>query len=143
MEKNNIKFDIDRKNDYSHIDSDIKIEYGKDENKDIYYSNISRTIIMITEDRLKLNAIEYENSIAAKKKIVTSFSFFISILLTLATSDFHDFLGIDASVISALFISFLILSVICLAYNIFLYIYHRVRNDYISDKDDFVLKCRS
>lgn len=106
MEKNNIKFDIDRKNDYSHIDSDIKIEYGKDENKDIYYSNISRTIIMITEDRLKLNAIEYENSIAAKKKIVTSFSFFISILLTLATSDFHDFLGIDASVISALFISF-------------------------------------
>ena len=47
MEKNNIKFDIDRENDYSHIDSDIKIEYGKDENKDIYYSNISRTIITI------------------------------------------------------------------------------------------------
>lgn len=119
MKKNNINFDIDRENDYSHINSDIKIEYGKDENKDIYYSNISRTIIMITEDRLKLNAIEYENSIAAKKKIVTSFSFCISILLTLVTSDFHDFLGIDASVISALFIFFLISSVVCLSYNVF------------------------
>ena len=61
---------------------------------------------MITEDRLKLNAIEYENSIAAKKKIVTSFSFCISILLTLVTSDFHDFLGIDASVFLRYLFSF-------------------------------------
>ena len=143
MEKNNISFDIEHSQYYSQDDKKIQIEYGKDQRKDIYYSNINRTIIMITEDKLKLNAIDYEKSISAKMKIVTSFTFLASTLLSLATSDFHEFLGINGNVISAIYIFFSIASFLYLIWNIFIYLYHKcVKKNYLSDENDFVLKCR-
>ncbi|WP_437793500.1 hypothetical protein [Mitsuokella multacida] len=125
MEKNNISFDIEHSQYYSQDDKKIQIEYGKDQGKDIYYSNINRTIIMITEDKLKLNAIDYEKSISAKMKIVTSFTFLASTLLSLTTSDFHEFLGINGNVISAIYIFFSIASFLYLIWNIFIYLYHK------------------
>ena len=143
MEKNNISFDIEHSQYYSQDDKKIQIEYGKDQGKDIYYSNINRTIIMITEDKLKLNAIDYEKSISAKMKIITSFTFLASTLLSLATSDFHELLGINGNVIFAVYIFFSIVSFLYLLWNIFICLYHKyIKKDYLSDEDDFVLKCR-
>lgn len=143
MEKNNISFDIEHSQYYSQDDKKIQIEYGKDQGKDIYYSNINRTIIMITEDKLKLNVIDYEKSISAKMKIVTSFTFLASTLLSLATSDFHELLGINGNVIFAVYIFFSIASFFYLLWNIFLYLYHKyIKKDLLSNENDFILKCR-
>ncbi|WP_162302878.1 hypothetical protein [Serratia sp. P2ACOL2] len=74
--------------------------------------NLSTHIITTNEDKLRNILDRYERNISGKGKAVTYFSVAMTLLVSLLTSDFKEFLLIPAVVWKGLFILGLIVSVI-------------------------------
>lgn len=68
-----------------------------------YYDNISQEFIRTTSDKLKLCLIEYRSGLRARADWITPMGILITILATLAVSDFKSFLGIAATTWSTAF----------------------------------------
>ncbi|CAI0965248.1 Uncharacterised protein [Serratia proteamaculans] len=74
--------------------------------------NLSTHIIKTNEDKLRNILDKYERKIAKKGKVVTHLSVAMTLLISLLTSDFKEFITIPATVWRGLFILGFIASVI-------------------------------
>ena len=81
-----------------------------DTTKITLYQNTKQEIIAINEDKLRLILKDYEDSIKVNTDWQTPLGLFISILTTLLTADFHDFLGLTKAVWQAIFVIVLVYS---------------------------------
>lgn len=94
-----------------------------DTTKITLYQNTKQEIIAINEDKLRLILKDYEDSIKVNTDWQTPLGLFVTILTTLLTADFHDFLGLAKAVWQAIFVLVLIFSLyllitrICNIYN--------------------------
>ena len=93
-----------------------------DTTKITLYQNTKQEIIAINEDKLRLILKDYEDSIKVNADWQTPLGLFVSILITLLTADFHDFLGLKKAVWQAIFVIVLFCSLYLLivrGYNAF------------------------
>lgn len=67
------------------------------------YTNTEQELIVITKDKLKLELIESANLFSSKKGWITPFSLLITIVVTLTTADFKEFV-FDPKIWTALFV---------------------------------------
>lgn len=75
-----------------------------DTTKITLYQNTKQEIIAINEDKLRLILKDYEDSIKVNTDWQTPLGLFVTILTTLLTADFHDFLGLAKAVWQAIFV---------------------------------------
>lgn len=68
--------------------------------------------INVSEDKIKLTLIKYTDIVRSESRLWTWIGFLISFVTTLVTSDFKNVLGVDSSLIRALFV---VLSMLCAA----------------------------
>lgn len=99
------------------------------------YESLSRKIIAINEDSLKLKLIEYEKYVQTRRDWISPLASFISILLALLTAEFKDFLGFKGDTWAAVFIIIAAIALIIFVYQIIRLIIHRNHNlDFIIDQ---------
>lgn len=75
-----------------------------DTTKITLYQNTKQEIIAINEDKLRLILKDYEDSFKVNTDWQTPLGLFVTILTTLLTADFHDFLGLAKAVWQAIFV---------------------------------------
>lgn len=80
------------------------------------YDNSKQKIIIISKDGLKLNLIEFKDSVEAKYMAVTSGGIAITLLVAIVTSSAKDIFGISAETWTAMFILAFILSAVITLY---------------------------
>lgn len=107
-----------------------------------FYDNTEQTIIQITEDKLKLQAIKYTKNIKMMPELIGSLGVLVSILLTLCTANFKDFSDIKGNQIQGGFVLLGILIFVYMLYKTVSYLYYRFwRKDMIFDENTFVKSC--
>ena len=72
----------------------------------VIYKNVRQEFVVTTSDKLKLNLIEYQKAIGARKDWLTPFGVFLSLLLTITTAEFKDTLNIGKETWKAFFLSY-------------------------------------
>ncbi|WP_181135326.1 hypothetical protein [Pantoea ananatis] len=82
-------------------------------------SNIKSSLIEVSEDKLLLILNNYSQNISKSKSWITYLSIGFTILISLLTSDFKNFAGIDAGAWKGLFIIGLIICLLCTIYSLF------------------------
>lgn len=87
-------------------------------------SNTSVNLITITEDKLENILIKHVAKLKKSHDWIGALAFFVTVLATLVTSDFHSTWGLDSAVFTALFILLLIISFGYLVYTV----YNAIRN---------------
>lgn len=102
------------------------------------YCNIHRSIIVIDEEKLRLNIKEFKNYLSANNGNLTWFGIGISIILTLLTADFHTVLFISSDLIKSSFI----LTLIYIIYKICGFYMNKSSYE-ITDEDMFVERCKT
>jgi len=60
--------------------------------QDVVYNNTKNEILAVNKDRLKLILIDYEKANENRVKAWSSLAVFLSIIITIVTADFKDFL---------------------------------------------------
>lgn len=65
--------------------------------------NISQSVVVTTEDKMRLSLESYIKSLSRKTEWVAPFSLLVAIFATLATANFHDFL-LEAATWKAMFV---------------------------------------
>lgn len=93
-----------------------KIEFDTDQIT--WYQNTSQDIIAITEDKLRLILNDYEKDAKIKVDWFTPLGLSLTILATLLTTDFHEFVGLSKDVWNAMFIFLFILSCLFSLYRV-------------------------
>ena len=76
------------------------------------YQDTSQNFIHITEDRLRLRLLENQEANEARDRWQTPVSVAVTLALTLATAEFHDFVQVPADVWEAIAYIVLVVSVI-------------------------------
>lgn len=71
--------------------------------KSTLYQNVDQNVILVSEDRLKLNLINHKKHYRSKSAWQTPFGLSLSTLATLITAKFESGLGIAAATWNALF----------------------------------------
>lgn len=102
----------------------------------IVHKNVKQEIVMVSIDRLKLTLQEHHNIIKNKNAWTDALAIFIALLLADLASEFHDFLGVEASVWKAIFI---ISTVVALIYFIRC-VYYALKST--SNIDDLIEKIK-
>lgn len=107
------------------------------------YKNTNRNIIIISDDKLELNAMKFKNCIESRAGLLGWGGMLVSVILTLVTADFHDLLGVSNSVIHAFFYLVALTIGIVMIVNIgkLIYGYYRKRN--VLSVEDFITMCRN
>ena len=91
-----------------------------------HYQNTTQEIIAINEDKLRLILKDYEDGIKVNTDWQTPLGLFVTILTTLLTADFHDFLGLAKAVWQAIFVLVLVFSLYLLITRICKYIIRKI-----------------
>jgi hypothetical protein len=107
------------------------------------FSNTDQNVIKITEDRLKLNLIQYEEAQRKRISWVTPVSLSASLLLALVTTaNYKDFFGVKADVWNAI----IILCFISCAFWSFVSIYRSIsvglKHKSLSPTEEFIDVCK-
>lgn len=119
-----------------------KTEIIVDNNIGNIYRNITRNIIIISDDKLELNALKFKSCIENKAGLLGWGGILVSVILTLVTANFHDFLGISNATILAIFYVVALGIVIKMFINIIKLIYGWYKNRNILGVEDFIKICR-
>ncbi|MCY1634390.1 hypothetical protein NQ163_08390 [Marinifilum sp. D737] len=77
-------------------------------------SNVKSDLIEITHDKLENILLKYLGNLNKMRSWITPLSIFVTVLVTLLTATFNDYLGLSKEVWNALFILLLIGSIIWL-----------------------------
>ena len=98
-------------------------------NASSYHTNISQNFIVITEDKIRLCLIKYQNILKLRNDWIAPAGIFIALIATLVVaSDFKEFLGISPEGWKTFFIFGMIASFVFLLKSLF-YIYINRKND--------------
>lgn len=68
------------------------------------YSNLSQGIIITTEDKLRLNLIDFKTRLTDHRSWISPLGIFLAILIVFPTTSFKEFLGISPDTWQAMFI---------------------------------------
>ena len=115
-----------------------KIESSSPAN--VYYTNIQQGIIAITEDRLKLNAIEFDQSIKNSQNWHTPLGIFITILITLCSSEFHSIFNLSPKHVRDFFMCSFGASLLWLGYAVYKC---QIAEKRISTPDELITACKT
>ena len=74
------------------------------------HKNLTRDIILTTEDKLRLVLIEHRDVLSAKREWIAAASLALSLLTTILLTSFQDKLGLSADTWRAAYVIFLILA---------------------------------
>ncbi len=103
------------------------------------FINVSRDIITISEEKLKLNAIAYDSSIKSAQNWHTPLGILISIGITLCTVvEFQPVLFFSKSLVRDLFVGCFGACLLWLIHSL-----HNHQNNKISTPDEFVAACKN
>lgn len=75
-------------------------------------SNVLTNLIQITEDKLKLEVIEYTTNSAKTRNWLAPLSIFLISLLAVITTEFKEAFGVQPSIFEALFYLIIVISLI-------------------------------
>ena len=137
--KNNIKTETSDTYTLSEKSSIINFE---EENTYVYH-NIDRKIIVITEDKLEINAMRFKANIADISNISREAVIAIGSFSTLITSDFHDFYFFSKEQIELFVWLIILITIGHIIYCGWRIIKHRYyKKDKAYDERAFISQCR-
>lgn len=80
------------------------VQLGIELNKSVVHSNISQSVIAITEDKARIILIQHKESLQASRDWVAPSGVLLAIVTTLATADFRPALSVSKDAMQAVFV---------------------------------------